>query len=45
LKNPIYAAARPKEAADPRLVEGMLEDLDAGIATLRGKGHNIIYAT
>ena len=43
-KNPIYAAARPKEAADPRLVEGLLEDLDAGIATLRGKGHNIIFA-
>jgi hypothetical protein len=44
LKNPIYAAARPKESADPRLVEGLLEDLDAGIATLRGKGHNIIFA-
>jgi hypothetical protein len=43
-KNPIYAAARPREAADPRLVEGLLEDLDAGIATLRGKGHNIIFA-
>src|SRR4051794_27015741 len=43
-KNPIYAAARPSEAADPRLVEGLLEDLDAGIATLRGKGHNIIFA-
>jgi hypothetical protein len=44
LKNPIYAAARPREAADPGLVEGLLEDLDAGIATLRGKGHNIIFA-
>src|SRR5262245_52368516 len=44
LKNPIYAAARPEEAADPKLVEGLLEDLDAGIATLRGKGHNIIFA-
>src|SRR5262245_9486002 len=43
-KNPIYAAARPREAADPGLVEGLLEDLDAGIATLRGKGHNIICA-
>src|SRR4051812_21550444 len=43
-KNPIYAAARPKEAADPTIVEGLLEDLDAGIATLRGKGHNIIFA-
>jgi hypothetical protein len=44
LKNPIYAAARPREAADPGLIEGLLEDLDAGIATLRGKGHNIIFA-
>ncbi len=44
LKNPIYAAARPKEAADPKLTEGLLEDLDAGIATLRGKGHNIIFS-
>ena len=44
LKNPIYAAPRPTAAADPRLVEGLLEDLDAGIATLRGKGHNIIFA-
>jgi hypothetical protein len=44
LKNPIYAEARPKEAADPKLVEGLLEDLEAGIATLRGKGHNIIFA-
>jgi hypothetical protein len=43
-KNPIYAAARPREAADPSLVERLLEDLDAGIATLRGKGHNIIFA-
>ncbi len=43
LKNPIYAAPRPKQAADPKLVEGLLEDLDAGIATLRGKGHNIIF--
>lgn len=44
LKNAIYATARPKEAADPKLIEGLLEDLDAGIATLRGKGHNIIFA-
>src|SRR5579859_5988027 len=44
LKNPIYAAPRPKQAADPKLAEGLLEDLDAGIATLRGKGHNIIFA-
>jgi len=44
LKNPIYSAPRPKEAADPKLVEGLLVDLDAGIAILRGKGHNIIFA-
>ncbi len=44
LKSSIYAAARPKETADPKLVEGLVEDLDAGIATLRGKGHNIIFA-
>jgi hypothetical protein len=44
LKNPIYAAPRPQETADPKLTEGLLEDLDAGIATLRGKGHNIIFA-
>jgi hypothetical protein len=44
LKNPIYAEPRPREAADLALVEGLLEDLDAGIATLRGKGHNIIFA-
>jgi hypothetical protein len=44
LKNSIYEAARPKESADPKLVEGLVEDLDAGIAALRGKGHNIIFA-
>jgi hypothetical protein len=44
LKNPIYTTPRPKERADAKLVEGLLEDLDAGIATLRGKGHNIIFA-
>ncbi len=44
LTSPIYAKARPKEAAEPNLVEGLLDDLDAGIATLRGKGHNIIFA-
>src|SRR6476469_462131 len=43
-KNLIYETPRPKEGADPKLVEGLLEDLDAGIATLRGKGHNIIFA-
>jgi hypothetical protein len=44
LKSPIYETPRPKESADPKLVEGLLEDLDAGIAALRGKGHNIIFA-
>jgi len=44
LKNSIYAEPRPKETADPKLVEGLFEDLDAGIGTLRGKGHNIIFA-
>jgi hypothetical protein len=44
LKSPIYSAPRPKQTADPKLVEGLLEDLDGGIATLRGKGHNIIFA-
>jgi hypothetical protein len=43
LKNPIYAA-RPDETADPKLVGGLVEDLDAGIATLRSSGHNIIFA-
>jgi hypothetical protein len=43
LTNAIYVA-RPDEAADPKLVEGLLEDLDAGIATLRSSGHNIIFA-
>ena len=44
LKNSIYETALPKEEADPKLVEGLLADLDAGIAELRGKGHNIIFA-
>jgi hypothetical protein len=44
LKSPIYAVARPKAAANPKLVEVLLADLDAGIATLRGKGHNITFA-
>jgi hypothetical protein len=44
LRSPIYAAARPREAADSGLIVGLLENLVAGIATLRGKGHNIIFA-
>jgi hypothetical protein len=43
LKNSIYAEPRPNATSDPQLVEGLLEDLDAGIASLRGKGHNIIF--
>jgi hypothetical protein len=43
LKSPIYTA-RPEEKADPKLAEGLLEDLDAGIGTLRSSGHNIIVA-
>ncbi len=43
LTNPIYGA-RPQESADPKLVESLVEDLDAGIATLRSSGHNIIFA-
>src|SRR5258707_15876136 len=35
LKNSIYETALPKEEADPKLVEGLLADLDAGIAELR----------
>ena len=35
---------RPKETADPALVEGLVKDLDAGIDTLRRSGHNIIFA-
>jgi hypothetical protein len=43
LKSRIYAA-RPKEKADPELVDGLVKDLDAGIDTLRRSGHNIIFA-
>jgi hypothetical protein len=43
LTSPIYAA-RPDEAADTKLAEGLVEDLDAGIGTLRSSGHNIIFA-
>ena len=44
LTSEIYKAARPKETADPKRIEGLLEDLDAGIAISLGKGHNIIFA-
>ena len=43
LKSAIYQP-RPKEAADPALVEGLVKDLDAGIDVLRQSGHNIIFA-
>jgi hypothetical protein len=44
LASPIFAP-RPEEPADAELVGGLLEDLDAGIDSLRGSGHNIIFAT
>jgi hypothetical protein len=43
LKSPIYVA-RPDEKSDPKLAEGLVEDLDAGIGALRSSGHNIIFA-
>ncbi|HYH64546.1 MAG TPA: hypothetical protein VD866_07600 [Urbifossiella sp.] len=43
LTSPIYAA-RPAEAADPKLVDGLTGDLEAGITVLRSSGHNIIFA-
>ncbi len=43
LKSPIYAP-RPEAKADRELVEGLVNDLDAGIDTLRRSGHNIIFA-
>lgn len=43
LTSSIYEA-RPKEAAEPELIQGLLQDLDAGIGTLRQSGHNIIFA-
>jgi hypothetical protein len=39
----IYAP-RPEEDADPALVAGLVEDLDAGIDSLRRAGHNVIFA-
>jgi hypothetical protein len=43
LTNPIFAP-RPEEKADPDLVAGLVQDLDAGIDRLRSSGHNIIFA-
>ncbi len=42
LTSPIYEP-RPKETADPQLVEGLVKDLDTGIDILRRSGHNIIF--
>ena len=43
LTSPIYQP-QPDEAADAALVAGLVDDLDAGIDTLRSSGHNIIFA-
>ncbi len=43
LTKPIFEP-REKERADPDLVIDLVQDLDAGIDTLRRHGHNIIFA-
>ena len=43
LTKPIFEP-RKEERADPDLVAGLVQDLDAGIDTLRRYGHNIIFA-
>jgi hypothetical protein len=43
LTKPLFAP-RPEESADPELVDGLVQDLGAGIDTLRRYGHNIIFA-
>jgi hypothetical protein len=43
LSKPLYAV-RPNETSDPKLIDGLLDDLNAGITTLRRSGHNIIFA-
>jgi hypothetical protein len=43
LTKPIFEP-RKEERADPELVTGLVQDLDAGIDTLRRYGHNIIFA-
>jgi hypothetical protein len=43
LMKPIFES-RKEERADPDLVAGLVQDLDAGIDTLRRYGHNIIFA-
>ncbi len=42
LKSPIYMP-RPEAKADLELVNGLVDDLDVGIDTLRRSGHNIIF--
>jgi hypothetical protein len=44
LTSRIYVA-RPKEKAEPELIDALVTDLDAGISQLRRSGHNIIFAT
>jgi hypothetical protein len=43
LTKPIFEP-RKEERADPDLVAGLVQDLEAGIDTLRRYGHNIIFA-
>jgi hypothetical protein len=43
LTRPLFEP-RTEERADPDLVAGLVQDLDAGIDTLRRYGHNIIFA-
>lgn len=43
LTKPIFEP-RQAERAEPELVVGLVQDLDAGIDTLRRYGHNIIFA-
>ena len=43
LTRPIFAS-QPEERAEPELVAGLVQDLDAGIDVLRSSGHNIIFA-
>ncbi|MBA4067041.1 MAG: hypothetical protein C0501_25700 [Isosphaera sp.] len=43
LTKPIFEP-REEDRAAPELVDGLVQDLDAGIDTLRRSGHNIIFA-
>jgi hypothetical protein len=44
LGSSLYAPRR-EEPAEAKLVAGLVEDLDAGIGSLRASGHSIIFAT